>query len=81
MHHTTGSTTQNKKKSIYRRFKKRKRRVLRSHGETNGEAGRDKRAENIAEGRDYRTLEPRHDGAARAREEAVAKYAAETEAR
>ena len=35
----------------------------------------------VAERRDYRALERRHGGAARALDEAVAKYAAETEAR
>ena len=53
--------------------------VFRPHGENNRRRG--ECAEAIAERRDYRTLERRHDGAARARDEAVAKCAAETEAR
>ena len=48
-------------------------------GKTIGEAGRDKRAENIAGRRDYRALERRHDGAVRARDEALGKYADETD--
>ena len=51
-------------------------------GKTIGEAGRDKRAEKIAERRDYRALERRHDGAARTLATRLwSKCAAETEAR
>ena len=48
-------------------------------GKTKGESGKDKRAENIAERRDYRALGRSHGGAAYARDEAVNKCAAETE--
>ena len=45
---------------------------------TIGKVGKDKRAENIAERSDYRAMERRHDGADRARDEAVVKCAAIT---
>ena len=81
MGNTTRHGTRKNKKDLQEALKKKDEEFFARSGNTTGEAGRDKRAKNIAERRDYRALERRHDGAARARDEAVAKCAAKTEAR
>ena len=46
-----------------------------------GETGRDQRAENSGKSSSYESLKRRQDGAARARDVAVAQYAEQTKAR
>ena len=69
--------TQKKQEGPRGGFEKKGRGVLRPHGE-NRRSG--ERAENTAERRDYRAFERSRGGVARARDEAVAECAAETEA-
>ena len=79
-----GNTTKHEKKNKKELQKGLKKKTPRSSSPARGkllEKQGDKRADNIAERGDYRALERRHDGAARARGEVVAKHAAESEAR
>ena len=71
-------TQQKNKKEVQGVLKKKNEEFVARTGKTVREAGRDKRAENIAERRHHRALERRHDVAARARDEDVGEYAAET---